>query len=132
MNWKKGLYPRKCLRNGNGSTETASHDGDDVEGYHDNDTKGDPPEDGMIDTESDGSSFKLSEEGEALLETAFGSRLDYKSRKPKMAKYSILDTKWTICPSLPPVVEATLPTDAVKEDKVAFRTQEMYMKVMSH
>jgi len=39
-------------------------------------------------------------------------------------------TKWTICPLLPPVIEATLPKDAVKEDKVAFRTQEMYMKVM--
>ena len=28
-------YPRKCLRDGdgNGCTETASHDGDDIEGY---------------------------------------------------------------------------------------------------
>jgi len=33
----------------------------------------------------DGSSFKLSEEGEAFLEAACGSQLDYKSRKPKMA-----------------------------------------------
>ena len=80
--------------------------------------------------ESNGSSFKLSEEGEAFLETACGSRLEYKSRKPKMAKYGVPDTKWTICPSLPPVVEATLPKDAVKEDKVAFRTQEMYMEAM--
>ena len=37
-------YPRKRLRDGNGSTETASHDGDDVEGYCDSDTKGDPPD----------------------------------------------------------------------------------------
>jgi len=85
---------------------------------------------GVIDTESDGSSFKLSKEDEAFRETACGSRLDYKSRKPKMAKYGVPDTKWTICPSLPPVVEATLPKDAVKEDKVAFRTQEMYMEAM--
>ena len=47
-----------------------------------------------------------------------------------MAKYGILDTKWTICPSLPPVVEVTLHKDAVKEDKVAFRIQEMYMEAM--
>jgi len=102
-------YPRKCLHDGddNGSTETASHDGDDVEGYCDSDIEGDPPEDGMIDSESDGSSFKLSEEGEAFLETACGSHLEYKSRKPKMAKYGVPDTKWTIYPSLPPVVEAT-------------------------
>ena len=58
-NWKKGLYPKKCLCDGSGSTETASHDGDDVEGFCDSDTKVDPPEDGMIDIESNGSSFKL-------------------------------------------------------------------------
>ena len=44
-----------------------------------------------------------------------------------MAKYGTPDTKWT---SLPPVVEATLPKDAIKEDKVAFRTQEVYMEAM--
>ena len=44
-----------------------------------------------------------------------------------MAKYGTLDTKWT---SLPPVVEATLPKDAIKEDNVAFRTQEVYMEAM--
>jgi len=101
-----------------------------VEGYRDSDIEEDPPKDGVIDTESDGSSFKLLEEGEAFPETACGSRLDYKSRKPKIAKYSVPDTKWTICPSLPPVVEATLPKDAVKDDEVAFRTQEMYMEAM--
>ena len=36
------VYPRKRLHNGdgNGSTETTSHDGDDVEGYCDRNTKG--------------------------------------------------------------------------------------------
>jgi len=35
-------------------------------GFCDIDTKGYPPEDSMIDKESDGYSFKLSEESEAL------------------------------------------------------------------
>lgn len=47
-----------------------------------------------------------------------------------MAKYGAPDTKQTICPSLPPVLQATLPKDAIKEDKMAFKTQEMYMEAM--
>jgi len=125
-------YPKKnlCDGDGNGNTETTSHNDDDVDGYHGSNTEKNPPEDGRIDTESDGFSFKLSEVGEAFLETACGSCLDYKTRKPKMAKYGILDTKWTIFPLLPLVVEVTFPKDTVKEDKVAYRTQEMYMKAM--
>jgi len=132
---KERHYPKKRPRDGDGSSsndpETTGRDGDRVEGYRDSDNEEDPPEDGEINTESDGSNFKLSEEGEAFLETACGSRLDYKTRKPKMAKYGIPDTKWITCPSLPPVVEATLPKDAVSKDKTAFRTQEMYMEAMA-
>jgi len=66
INWKKG-QARKRL-----------HNGDDVEGYRDSNTEGNPPEDGVIDSESDDPSFKLSEEGKAFLETACGSYLDWK------------------------------------------------------
>ena len=129
------VYPQKRLHDGDGNNdpETSGCDGDNVEGNRDSDYEQDPFEDGETQnvTESDGSSFRLSEEGEAFLETACGSRLEYKTRKAKAGKYGKPDTKWTTCPSLPPVVEATLPKDAVKEDKIAFRTQEMYMEAMA-
>ena len=70
--------------------------------------------------------FKLSEEGEAFLETVFGSRLEYATRKAKAAKYGQPDSKWAMCPELSPVVAAMLPKEAVKNDKVAFRTQQLW------
>ena len=71
--------------------------------------------------------FSLSEEGEAFLETVFSSRLDYATRKAKMAKYGQPDSKWTMCPELSPVVAATLSKEAIKNDKVAFCTQQLWM-----
>jgi len=35
------------------------------------------------------------------------------------------------CPNLSPVVAATLPNTAIKEDKLAFRTQQMYMEAVA-
>ena len=129
------VYPQKhlCDGDGNNDLETSGRHGDNVEGNRDSDYEQDPSEDGETQnvTESDGSSFRLSEEGEAFLETTCGSRLEYKSRKAKAGKYGKPDTTWMTCPSLPPVVEVTLPKDAVKEDKIAFRTQEMYMEAMA-
>ena len=123
-------YPQKRLRDGDGNNglEATSRDGDNGIDLRDSDYERDPLEN--ENTESDGSKFTLSEEGEAFLEAACGSRLDYKSRKAKADKYGQPDTKWTMCPSLPAVVEETLPSNAVKEDKIAFRTQEMYMEAM--
>ena len=72
--------------------------------------------------------FSLSEEGQAFLETVFSSRLDYAARKAKMAKYGQPDSKWTMCPELSPVVAATLSKEAIKNDKVAFRTQQLWME----
>ena len=122
------VYPKKCPRDGEGSSGfDTGRDGDNDEDNRDSDDELNPPEDG---NEGDGSKFPLSEEGEAFLETACGSRMEYKSRKAKAVKYGDPETKWTICPSLPPVVEATRPNEAVKKDKVAFRTQQMYMEAM--
>jgi len=56
------------------------------------------------------------------------SQLEYKA---KADKYGRPNTKWTVFPWLPPVAEVILPKDAVKEDKIAFRTQEMYMELMA-
>ena len=103
-----------------------SHDGDDLT----RDRDGDLSDTGEV--ESDGSStarFQLSEEGEAFLEATFNSRLKYTDRKKQIAKYGEPDSKWTTCPSISPVVAATLPGSALAEDEVAFRMQQMYMEV---
>ena len=101
-----------------------------VEENFDSDFVQDPAEDDETtsDAGSNGPSFKLSEEGEAFFEVARRSYLEYKA---KADKYGRPDTKWTVFPWLPLVVEATLPKDAVKEDEIAFRTQEMYMELMA-
>ena len=77
---------------------------------------------------SESKRFKLFEEGETFLETVFNSRLEYAARKAKVTKYGQPDSKWTMCPELSPVVAATLSKEAVKSDKVAFRTQQLWME----
>ena len=103
--------------------EEASHDGD----RHDNrdsdiEVEDEPPEGTLR-------RFTISEEGEAFLETVFGLRLEYVTRKAKMAKYGQPNSKWTMCPELSPVVVATLLNEAIKNDKVAFRAQQLWMEV---
>jgi len=123
------IYPRKRRRDG-GSEGTSSHDGDNTVD-HDGDLS---DVEGIELDGSDGSNntrYQLSEEGEAFLEATFDSRLDYKDRKAQIAKYGVPDCKWTACPTLSPVVAATLPNTAIKEDKQAFRTQEMYMEAVT-
>jgi len=81
--------------------------------------------------ENDGShatQFSLSEAADAFLETTLNSILTYQDRKKQIAKYGEPDSRWTICPSLAPVVVATLPSAAIK---VAFRTQQMYMEAIA-
>lgn len=87
------------------------------------------PDDEPETTEGDGLSFQLSEEGEAFMEATFGIELEYTTRKAKMAKYGMLDSVWLKCPELSLVVAATLSKEAVKEDKVAFRAQQMWIEV---
>lgn len=92
--------------------------------YRDSDIEATASEDEL----SESKRFKLSEEGEAFLETVFSSRLEYATRKAKVTKYGQPDSKWTMCPELSPVVAATLSKEAVKNDKVAFRTQQLWME----
>ena len=70
--------------------------------------------------------FSLSE-GEAFLEATFDSRLEYKDRKAKIAEYGEPDCT---CPKISSVMAATLPNTTINGDKLAFQTQEMYMKVV--
>ena len=72
----------------------------------------------------------MSEAADAFLET-INSIMTYQDRKKQIAKYGEPDSRWTTCPSLAPVVAATLPSAAIKDDKVAFRTQQMYMEAVA-
>ena len=99
----------------------ATRDGD-GQGYRDSDIEATASEDEL----SESKRFKLSEEGEAFLETMFNSWLEYAARKAKVTKYGQPDSKWTMCPELSPVVAATLSKEAVKSDKVAFCTQQLW------
>ena len=65
------------------------------------------------------------------METTFNSHLNYKDRKKHVTKYGEPDSKWTTCPSISPVVAAALPPAAIKDDKAAFRSQEMYLETVA-
>ena len=81
------------------------------------------------DNEGDGLPLQISKEDQAFLEATFGSRLEFATRKAKLAKYGMPDSIWLKCPELCSVVAATLSKDAVKEDKVSFRAQQMWLDV---
>ena len=121
-------YPQKRRRDGDSEGDgKESHYGDNGE-----DRDGDFSDTGEV--ESDGSHatrFTVSVEGKVFLEATFDSRLDYKNRKKQIAKYGEPDSKWTTCPTLSPVVAATLPSAAIKDNKVAFRTQQTYMEAVT-
>ena len=73
-------------------------------------------------------SFSLSEEGEAFFETIFSKKMEYPTRKATVAKYGQPDSRWTKCPQLDPVVEGILSPEALKQDKVTYRSQEMWLE----
>ena len=62
------------------------------------------------------------------METVFNSRLEYAARKAKVTKYGQSASKWMMCPEPSLVVAATLSKEAVKSDKVAFHTQQLWME----
>ena len=122
------LTPQKRRHDGDDGEEgNESHNGDEYENRDGN----------ILDTgevENDGSHvshYTLSAEGEAFLEATFDSRLQYKDRRNQIVKYGEPDSRWTTYPSISPVVAATpLPSAALKDDKVAFRAQQMYMEAI--
>jgi len=65
------------------------------------------------------------------LEATFNSCLSYKDWRKQIVRYGEPDSKWTTCPSISSVVAATLSSAALKDDKAAFRAQEMYMEAMA-
>ena len=47
-----------------------------------------------------------------------------------MAKYGQPDLRWAKCPQLDPVVEGILSMEALKQDRVAYRSQVMWLQAM--
>jgi len=74
--------------------------------------------------------FMFFEEGEASFEAIFNSRMEYASRKAKVAKYSQPDSRWEKCPQPNLVVQGILSMEALKQDRVAYRSQEMRLQAM--
>jgi len=76
-----------------------------------------------------GDTFTVSEEGEAFLENIFTSKLKYSTRQAKVAKYGQHDSKCIKSLPLGSVVEGILSNEALKQDKVAYKSQEMWLEV---
>jgi len=73
-------------------------------------------------------SFLLSEEGEAFFETIFSKKMEYTTWKAKVAKYGQPDSTWIKCPQLDSLVEGMLSLEALKQDKVTYKLQEMWLE----
>ena len=115
------IYPQKRRRDGDDGEEgNESHDGDEFENRD-----GDISDTGEVENNGSHASqyTTLSAEGKAFLEATFDSCLQYKDRRNQIIKYGEPDSKWTTCPSISPVVAATLPS-------VAFWAQQMYMEAI--
>ena len=114
-----------------GSQATNTRDGkDDVSQCSDEEgSDGDPTSEVEEHKSSDtAEQFQLSEEGETFLETVFNSKIEYSTRKAKLAKYGQLDFKWTRCPELGSVVKGILSNKALKQDKVSYRSQQLWLE----
>ena len=70
----------------------------------------------------------MSAEGEAFLETTFGTKLEYTARRKHLANIGSRETRWVKTPVLPPVMASILPKETVKEDKQTFRTQQLWLE----
>ena len=56
------------------------------------------------------------------------SSMEYAARKAKVAKYGQPDSRWTKCPELGSVVEGILSNEALKQDKVAYRSPQLWLE----
>ena len=72
--------------------------------------------------------FQLSEEGETFLDTVLSSKMEYSTRKTRLTKYRQPDSRWTRCPELDSVVKGILSKEALKQDKVSYRSQQLWLK----
>ena len=97
-----------------------------TEAHHAHDGESNEDDSGTSDVESNTpKAYAVSVEGEAFLETTFGSKLDYAKRRKQVDKIGSPDTKWVKTPVLPLVMASILPKETVKEDKRTFRTQQL-------
>ena len=72
--------------------------------------------------------FQLFEEGKTFLGTVFNSKMKYSTRKVKLVKYGQPDSKWIRHPELGSVVEGILSNEALKQDKVSYRSQQLWLE----
>jgi len=80
------------------------------------------------DDDGDGDdTFKLSEEGDAFIETAFKSGLDSAARGKKKAKLGLPDSKWLKSPQLDPFIASTIPKDITRADTAAEKIQRYWL-----
>jgi len=130
-------WNRKQSRDGEPSapnSELITRDGEDnpsQEGFGNEGSNSNPAE--YTETEDhnsseDGGTFTVSEEGELFLETIFAPKLKYSTRQAKVAKYGQPNSKYTKCPALGSVVEGILSNEVLKQDKVAYKSQEMWLE----
>ena len=91
-------------------------DGDVDEAERDSETHhtrdGESSKDDKVPSDAEGNTpaaYAVSTEGEAFLETTFGSKLDYAARRKQVDKIGAPDTKWVKTPVLPPVMASILP-----------------------
>ena len=130
-NTGSNVNPRKRLRDNESESQATARDGeDDADQPSDNEERGSDPPSDAEDHKSSGTAecFKLSEEGETFLETVFSSKMEYATRKAKVGKYGQPDSRWTSCPELGSVVEGILSNEALKQDKVTYRSQQMWLE----
>ena len=81
----------------------------------------------LTDEEEGGTTFSLSEEGDAFIEAAFKSRLDNDSRGKKKAKLGLPDSKWLKSPELDSFIASTIPKDVTRADSTAERIQRYWL-----
>ena len=63
--------------------------------------------------------FQVSEAGNAFLETVFSKQLEAATRRKRVQKQGKLNSRWTKCLELDPVVTSTLPKETIKADDKA-------------
>ena len=92
--------------------------------YDNNDDDNEESADELDDTPTNGS-FSPSELANAFLETTFKSKPQDLERQSKMAKFGILDSRWTCSPLLDPFIASS---HVVRKDNAAAKTQRLWLE----
>ena len=123
--------PRKQPRNSELSgSQITTHDGEDnASQFFDKEgSNGDPTSEAEDHKSSNTAErFQLSEEWETFLETVFNFKMEYSTRKAKLVKYGQPDSKRIRCSEIGSVVEGILSNEALRQDKVSYRSQQLWL-----